>query len=66
MREAMKSKAQERDLDGYVVRRYTLSAEPFLEFAQRRELREKVYRTLAPRGDNGGKTDNKATYTPRW
>src|SRR5215472_12297247 len=60
MREAMKSEAQERSLDGYVVTLSRSSAEPFLEFAQRRDLREKVYRAFVSRGDNGGKTDNKA------
>jgi peptidyl-dipeptidase Dcp len=60
MREAMKSEAQERGLDGYAVTLSRSSAEPFLEFAQRRDLREKVYRAFVSRGDNGGKTDNKA------
>jgi peptidyl-dipeptidase Dcp len=60
MREAMKSVAQERGLDGYVVTLSRSSAEPFLEFAQRRDLREKVHRAFVSRGDNGGKTDNKA------
>jgi peptidyl-dipeptidase Dcp len=63
MREAMKSEAQERDLDGYVVTLLRSSAEPFLEFAQRRDLREKLYRAFVSRGDNGGKTDNKAIIT---
>src|SRR5580704_10632925 len=63
MREAMKSEAQERDLDGYVVTLSRSSAEPFLEFAQRRDLREKLYRAFVSRGDNGGKTDNKAIIT---
>jgi peptidyl-dipeptidase Dcp len=36
------------------------SVEPFLQFAQRRDLREKVFRAFASRGDNGGATDNKA------
>ena len=59
-REAMKSEAQERGLDGYVVTLSRSSAEPFLEFAQRRDLREKVHRAFVSRGDNGGTTDNKA------
>ena len=59
-REAMKSEAQERGLHGYAVTLSRSSAEPFLEFAQRRDLREKVYRAFVSRGDNGGKTDNKA------
>jgi peptidyl-dipeptidase Dcp len=63
MREAMKSEGQERDLDGYVVTLSRSSAEPFLEFAQRRDLREKLYRAFVSRGDNGGKTDNKAIIT---
>jgi peptidyl-dipeptidase Dcp len=60
MREAMKSDAQERGLDGYAVTLSRSSAEPFLDFAKRRDLREKVYRAFVSRGDNGGETDNKA------
>ena len=41
MREAMKSEAQERGLDGRVVTLSRSSVEPFLQFAQRRDLREK-------------------------
>ncbi len=60
MREAMKSAAQERGLDGYAVTLLRSSVEPFLQFAQRRDLREKVFRSFVSRGDNGGLTDNKA------
>ena len=60
MREAMRSEAQERGLDGHVVTLSRSSVEPFLQFAQRRDLREKVFRAFASRGDNGGATDNKA------
>jgi peptidyl-dipeptidase Dcp len=60
MREAMKSDAQERGRDGYLVTLSRSSAEPFLQFADRRDLREKVFRAFIMRGDNGGKTDNKA------
>ena len=60
MRQAMKSEAQERGLDGYVVTLSRSSVEPFLQFAQRRDLREKVFRAFVSRGDNGGTTDNKA------
>ena len=59
-REAMRSDAQERGLDGYVVTLSRSSAEPFLQFARRRDLREKVFRAFIARGDNGGATDNKA------
>jgi peptidyl-dipeptidase Dcp len=60
MREAMRAEAQERGLDGYAVTLLRSSAEPFLQFAKRRDLREKVYRAFVSRGDNGGATDNKA------
>ena len=59
MREAMKSDAQERGLDGYVVTLSRSSVEPFLQFSDRRDLREKVFRGFVARGDNGGATDNK-------
>ncbi len=60
MREAMKSEAEERKLNGHVVTLSRSSAEPFLQFSDRRDLREKVFRAFAMRGDNGGATDNKA------
>ena len=60
MLEAMKAEAGERGLAGYVVTLSRSSAEPFLQFSQRRDLREKVYRAFVARGDNGGATDNKA------
>ena len=63
MREAMKSEAQERGLDGRVVTLSRSSVEPFLQFAQRRDLREKIFRAFVGRGDNGGATDNKAIIT---
>lgn len=36
------------------------SIEPFLRFSTRRDLREQAFRAWAARGDNGGRTDNKA------
>jgi peptidyl-dipeptidase Dcp len=60
MRQAMKSEAQERGLDGHVVTLSRSSAEPFLQFSDRRDLREQVFRAFTRRGDNGGLTDNKA------
>ena len=60
MREAMRSEAQERGLAGHVITLSRSSVEPFLQFAQRRDLREKVFRAFVSRGDNGGATDNKA------
>jgi len=63
MREAMKSEAQERGIDGHVVTLLRSSVEPFLQFAKRRDLREKVFRAFTGRGDAGGATDNKALIT---
>jgi peptidyl-dipeptidase Dcp len=60
MREALKSDAQARGLDGYAVTLSRSSVEPFLQFSGRRELREKIFRGFIKRGDNGGATDNKA------
>jgi peptidyl-dipeptidase Dcp len=60
MRKTMQSEAQERGLDGHVITLSRSSVEPFLQFAQRRDLREKVFRAFVRRGDNDGATDNKA------
>lgn len=53
--------AEERKLPG--KHGITLSrsmVEPFLQFSRRRDLREKLFRAFAARGDRGGATDNKA------
>jgi peptidyl-dipeptidase Dcp len=39
------------------------SMEPFLSYSDRRDLREKVWRTYVSRGDNGDAKDNNATIT---
>ena len=59
IREAMKSDAEERGLDGYVVTLSRSSVEPFLQFSDRRDLRQKAFEAFVHRGDNGGPTDNK-------
>jgi peptidyl-dipeptidase Dcp len=59
MREALQSDARERGQHGYVVTLSRSSVEPFLQFSDRRDLREKVFRGFIKRGDNGGATDNK-------
>jgi peptidyl-dipeptidase Dcp len=60
MREAMRAEARDRGLDGYAVTLSRSSVEPFLQFSDRRDLREKLFRGFITRGDNGGPTDNKA------
>jgi peptidyl-dipeptidase Dcp len=61
VRAAARADAQERGLAGKaVVTLSRSSAEPFLQFSARRDLREKLFRAFTARGDNNGPTDNKA------
>ena len=58
---AARAAATERGMDGkHVITLSRSSVEPFLQFSARRDLREKVFRAWIARGDDGGKTDNKA------
>jgi peptidyl-dipeptidase Dcp len=58
-REAAAASARERGLDGCWVIDNTRSAvEPFLTYAERRELRERVWRMFVDRGDHPGERDN--------
>lgn len=60
VREAAAALAQERSANApYAVTTSRSSAEPFLQFSDRRDLREKVFKALAARGDNGSAHDNK-------
>ena len=53
--------AEKRGLKGkWVINNTRSSVDPFISYAQNRELREKVWRAFISRGDTGGKTDNKA------
>lgn len=61
LREAAAQAAEERGLSGkYVITLSRSSIEPFLQFSQRRDLREQAFKGWASRGDTGGATDNKA------
>ncbi len=61
VREAAREAAVERGLAGkHVITLLRSSVEPFLQFAERRDLREKAFQAWIARGDGGGKTDNKA------
>jgi peptidyl-dipeptidase Dcp len=57
--------AQEAKLRGHegawVIANTRSSVEPFLTHAERRDLREQVWRMFVGRGDGGGATDNNAT-----
>jgi peptidyl-dipeptidase Dcp len=59
MRECLRSEAAEREIEGYAVTLSRSVVEPFLQFSDRRDLREKVFRGFVMRGDDGGATDNK-------
>ncbi len=60
----MAEAAEARGLKGqWVVANTRSSVEPFLTYADRRDLREKVWRMFINRGDGGGTTDNNATIT---
>jgi peptidyl-dipeptidase Dcp len=60
VREAAAAAAQERGLGGWVISNTSSSVEPFLTYADRRDLRERVWRMFVERGARGGSTDNHA------
>jgi peptidyl-dipeptidase Dcp len=47
--------------DAWIVANTRSSVDPFLTYADRRDLREKVWRMFVDRGDNGDANDNNAT-----
>ncbi len=61
VRTAARGAAEERGLAGkHVITLLRSSIEPFLTFSARRDLREKAHQAWIMRGENGGKTDNRA------
>jgi peptidyl-dipeptidase Dcp len=59
LKEAAARAAETRGLKGaWVINNTRSSLEPFLEFADNRELREKAWRMFVNRGDNGDASDN--------
>jgi peptidyl-dipeptidase Dcp len=59
-RDAAAEIAKERGLDApFAITTSRSSTEPFLQFADRRDLREKIFRVWSARGDNAGEHDNK-------
>ena len=56
---AAQAAGQEKGLDGPAVTLSRSLIVPFLEFADRRDLREMAYKAWAARGANGGETDNR-------
>ncbi len=52
--------ARSRNLDGWVIVNTRSSVDPFLSFADDRDLREQVWRKFVNRGDNGDGNDTNA------
>ena len=60
-RAAARAAAEERGHPGkYVITLARSSVETFLKFSARRDLREKAFQAWIRRGENGGKSDNRA------
>ncbi len=60
VRAGMATEAEKRGQKGkWIVSNTRSSVEPFLSYSTRRELREKVFRNFASRGDNGDQHDTK-------
>jgi peptidyl-dipeptidase Dcp len=60
-RAAARAAAEERGHPGkYAITLARSSVESFLQFSSRRDLREKMMTAWLARGENGGKTDNRA------
>ncbi len=59
--DAMANAAKEKGKEGqWAITNTRSSMDPFLTYADKRELREKVWRTYYNRGDNGDEKDNNA------
>jgi peptidyl-dipeptidase Dcp len=59
MIDAAAAEAEELGLEGkWVIRNTRSSADPFLTYSERRDLREKVWKMWVSRGDNPGERDN--------
>ncbi|HIP22098.1 MAG TPA: M3 family peptidase, partial [Rhodobacteraceae bacterium] len=57
---AAKSAAEDRGAQGHVLTLSRSLISPFLQFSPRRDLRETAFKAWVARGENGGKTDNRA------
>ncbi|WP_247236467.1 M3 family metallopeptidase [Telluribacter sp. SYSU D00476] len=64
LREAADAAAEARKLpNAWVITNTRSSVDPFLTYADNRQLREKAWRMFVNRGDNGGEHDNNAIIT---
>jgi peptidyl-dipeptidase Dcp len=64
LRASLKAAAEAKGQKGkWLISNTRSSAEPFLTFSSRRDLREKVWKMWSSRGDNAGPKDNKPIIT---
>ncbi|MES2774288.1 MAG: M3 family metallopeptidase [Bacteroidota bacterium] len=64
VKEGAAAAAQGKGLKGsWLIKNTRSSIDPFLSYANRRDLREKAFRMFINRGDNGDKNDNNAIIT---
>jgi len=64
LKSSLKREAEAKGKKGHwLISNTRSSAEPFLTYSSRRELREKVWRMWVSRGDNAGAHDNKPLIT---
>ncbi len=59
LQESARAAAQERHLEGWVILNTRSFVDPFLTFADRRDLRQKAWKMFKERGDHEGKNDTK-------
>ncbi|HUR88692.1 MAG TPA: M3 family metallopeptidase [Ramlibacter sp.] len=59
LRNAAKSAAHERGVDGHVITLSRSLVEPFLTFSERGDLRETAWRAWTSRGEHAGEHDNR-------
>ena len=62
-KDAAASAAKSNNATGWVITNTRSSIDPFLTYADRRDLREKAWRIFINRGDNGDTHDNNAIIT---
>ena len=63
LKDAAAQAATSKGKRGWMIRNTRSSIDPFLTYADNRELRERAWRMFVNRGDNGDARDNNATIT---
>jgi peptidyl-dipeptidase Dcp len=63
LKDAAAQDAKSKGKTGWIIRNTRSSTDPFLTYADNRNLREKVWKMFVSRGDNGDSRDNNSTIT---